>query len=153
MIDTIRIYKAIFNSNDRFAESRGKHPLSAAGWSSIRHVTADHKISEHTRSPSMFCLVVQGLISSGLHGREYTVAMLVSIGDRLRVVLLNRSLFITSTEEGLPREQNILKGNPPRVIYHQVYLYTKMKNSPSLSFREETLRATRLRRNLEQKCR
>jgi len=28
---------------------------------------------------------------------------------------------------GVPREQKMLKGHLPRVIYHQVYLYTKKK--------------------------
>jgi len=28
---------------------------------------------------------------------------------------------------GVPREQKMLKGHLPRVIYHQVYKYTKMK--------------------------
>ena len=31
------------------------------------------------------------------------------------------------TQGGVPREQKMLKGHLPRVIYHQVYLYTKIK--------------------------
>jgi len=30
-------------------------------------------------------------------------------------------------EGGVPREQKMLKGHLPRVIYHQVYSYTKIK--------------------------
>jgi hypothetical protein len=43
--------------------------------------------------------------------------------DRLRVAWLNG----ISCLEGVPREQNMLKGHLPRVIYHQVYWYTKIK--------------------------
>ena len=47
-----------------------------------------------------------------------------SVCDRLRVGWLNRFSFITSTGAslgGVPREQKMLKGHLPRVIYHQVY--------------------------------
>ena len=48
---------------------------------------------------------------------------------RLRVGWLNGSSFITSTGAyGVPREQKMLKGLLPRVIYHQVYQDTKIKH-------------------------
>jgi len=31
---------------------------------------------------------------------------------------------------GVPREQKMLKGHLPRVIYHQAYLYTKSRKTP-----------------------
>jgi len=34
---------------------------------------------------------------------------------------------------GVPREQKMLKGHPPRVIYHQVYSYTKITSSTGSS--------------------
>ena len=37
--------------------------------------------------------------------------------------------LVGSTVGGVPREQKMLKGHLPRVIYHQVYLYTKIKGS------------------------
>jgi len=33
--------------------------------------------------------------------------------------------------EGVPREQKMLKGHLPRVIYHQAYKYTKINLSPN----------------------
>ena len=50
--------------------------------------------------------------------------------DRPRVGWLNGFSFIASTGAcGVPREQKMLKGHLPRVIYHQVYEYTKIKES------------------------
>ena len=42
--------------------------------------------------------------------------------QELRVGWLNGLSFSISTGAGVPREQRILKGHLPRVIYHQVYL-------------------------------
>ena len=36
-------------------------------------------------------------------------------------------LQMTDSLGGVPREQKMLKGHLPRVIYHQVYYYTKIR--------------------------
>ena len=58
---------------------------------------------------------------ASLEVRAIRVAM--SAVDRLRVCWLNGFSFITFTGSlgGVPREQKMLKGHLPRVIYHQEY--------------------------------
>ena len=88
--------------------------------------------SEHLRCNRSRCVLnsVRNVTSSGMnagHARHTNI-------DRLKV------------GGGVPREQKILKGHLPRVIYHQVYLYTKIKRRPrfTLSGWRETLHVTAL---------
>ena len=50
--------------------------------------------------------------------------------ERGTPVGLRAQLWLIDPREGVPREQKMLKGHLPRVIYRQVYWYRKIQLSP-----------------------